>query len=341
MRASPFPREEGQREPMYRPTGYNILGHSRLMADAIRTDAYAQALRRSIRPGCTVLDIGAGAGIFALLACQYGAGRVFAVETDNAIWLARELAATNGFAGRITFIQELATAITLPQRADVIVQDVHGLLPLYQHLVPTLIDARTRHLAPEGVLIPAQDTIWLAPVEAPGLYRHHAGPWDQRLYGLDWQPALEMALNAPAKGRVQPEQMLAQPQLWTVLDYMTIAGPDVAGDLQFVIQRGGTVHGLIAWFDSLLVEDVRFSNAPWESEMVYGQTFLPWRRPVEVTTGDRVAVTLQASLTGHDYVWTWSTRVWTQGQPGRLRASFEQSSYFAVPRPPLIDRAVP
>lgn len=326
---------------MYQPTTYNILGHGRLIADTIRTNAYAQALRRSIRPGCTVLDIGAGAGIFTLLACQYGAGRVFAVEADNTVWLAQELAAANGLADRITFFQGLSTAVTLPQRADVIVQDIRGLLPLYQHLVPTLIDARARHLAPGGVLIPAQDTIWLAPVEASALYRQHAGPWDEQPYGLTWQPALEMALSVPSKGRGQPEQLLAQPQPWAVLDYMTIADPDVAGDLRFTAQRDGVIHGLMAWFDSLLADDVHLSNAPWEPETVYGQTFLPWRQPVAVAAGDQVAVSVQAKLVGRDYLWTWSTRVWDQGQPGRLRASFEQSSYFAVPRPPLVDTAAP
>ena len=46
-----------------------------------------------IRPGCVVLDIGTGAGIWALLACKFGARKVYAVDKNPAIGLAHELAA--------------------------------------------------------------------------------------------------------------------------------------------------------------------------------------------------------------------------------------------------------
>ncbi len=315
-----------------RPTTYNILGYGRMIADTVRTDAYARALRQTVRPGYTVLDIGAGPGIFTLLACQAGADHVYAVEPDDSILLAQELAAVNGYADRITFIQDVSTAVTLPQRVDVVVQDIHGLLPLYQHYLPALIDARARHLAPGGAMIPRRETIWLAPVEAPDLYRQYAGPWDERPYGLNWQPAQEMALNAHGKGRVAPEQLLAAAQPWAMLDYLAVADPNVAGAVQFTVQRAGVAHGLIAWFDAELADGVGFSNAPGRPELIFGQTFFPWREPAVLAPGDVVLSTVQAILAGHDYLWTWSTRILDQGRPGRLKASFEQSTYFAAPR---------
>ncbi|MEZ5577324.1 MAG: hypothetical protein R3F44_17540 [Candidatus Competibacteraceae bacterium] len=45
---------------------------------------------------------------FFLLACQLGAGRVYAVEPDNAIEVARTSAAANVFSDRITFHQMLS-----------------------------------------------------------------------------------------------------------------------------------------------------------------------------------------------------------------------------------------
>jgi hypothetical protein len=60
----------------------------------------------------------------------------------------------NGYADRITFHQTLSSAITLPQPADVIVSDLRGVLPLMQHHIPAIVDARQRLLAPGGVLIP-------------------------------------------------------------------------------------------------------------------------------------------------------------------------------------------
>ncbi|MCS6845016.1 MAG: 50S ribosomal protein L11 methyltransferase [Caldilineales bacterium] len=311
----------------YRPAGYTILGYGRMVADRVRTDAYAEALRRAVRPGCTVLDIGTGPGIFALLACQAGAGHVYAVDPNPSIRLAQELALANGFADRITFLQDLSTNVTLPQRADVIVQDLHGLLPLFQRYIPTLMDARERHLAPGGVLIPRRETLWLAPVEAPQVYRQYAGPWDESPYGLDWGPAREVGLNAIGKAQVQPEQLVAPPQPWATLDYLTIASPDVVGDVQFAVQRPAVVHGLAAWFDAELVDGVGFSAAPGRPETIYGHTFFPWRQPTAVEPGDLIVATVQATLGGHDYLWTWSVRVLDQRR--RVKTCYEHSTFFA------------
>lgn len=140
------------------PTTYSIFDYGGMIANHVRTNAYAQALRQAIKPGGVVLDIGTGSGFFALLACQFGARQVIAIEPADAIQVARQIAAANGYAEKIMFIQDLSTRVTLPERADVIISDLRGALPLYQHHIPTIVDARQRLLAPSGVLIPQRDS---------------------------------------------------------------------------------------------------------------------------------------------------------------------------------------
>jgi|SRR5438105_12126415 len=82
-----------------------------MVGDGVRSDAYARALRECIRPNSIVLDIGTGVGIWALLACQFGARRVYAIEPNDVIQVAREIAAANGYADRIEFIQDISTRI--------------------------------------------------------------------------------------------------------------------------------------------------------------------------------------------------------------------------------------
>ncbi len=121
---------------------YSVAVYGEMMGDAVRMRAYAQALREAVRPGSVVLDIGTGTGIFAMLAARFGARRVYAIEPADAIQVARDIAAANGCADRIEFIQGLSTEVSLPERADVIVSDLRGVLPLYQRHLPSIVDAR-------------------------------------------------------------------------------------------------------------------------------------------------------------------------------------------------------
>src|SRR5687767_7733786 len=111
---------------------YNISNYGSMIADTVRMNAYAEALRRAVKPGGIVLDIGTGTGIFALLACQFGAQRVYALEPNENIQVAKLLAKDNGFSDRIEFIRDVSTNITLSEKADVIISDLRGMLPLYE-----------------------------------------------------------------------------------------------------------------------------------------------------------------------------------------------------------------
>src|SRR5437762_9207679 len=111
---------------------YDILAFGKLITDEIRTGSYAKALQAVLSRDSVVIDIGAGSGILSLLACQYGVRRVYAIETGDAIGVAKETAIANGFGDRIVFIQSDSTQATLPEKAHVIVSDLHGILPFFR-----------------------------------------------------------------------------------------------------------------------------------------------------------------------------------------------------------------
>src|SRR4051794_24565464 len=102
-------------------TIYRVSSYGEMIKDRVRTDAYARALQQAVKPGSVVLDIGTGTGIFSLLACKFGASKVYAVDPADAIELGRRSAAQNGFGDRITFLQDVSTSIDLPELADVVV----------------------------------------------------------------------------------------------------------------------------------------------------------------------------------------------------------------------------
>ena len=302
-----------------------------MIADSVRTDAYARALREAVRPGSVVLDIGTGTGIFAMLACKFGARRVYAIEPDDSIQLAREIAAANGYADRIEFIQDYSTAVSLPERADVVVSDLHGLLPLMQHHIPTIIDARERLLKPGGVLIPREDRLWASVAEDAESFERLSAPWLSDAYGFDMSAGWRYVSSTWRKRKVTPEQLLVEPKHWATLDYAKIEEPNIAADLSWEVARDGTAHGIVLWFDATLGDGVAFSNAPGLPELIYGRSFFFLPRPVALTKGDSISLRLRANLVGGDYVWRWETQVLGQGGAGPVKADFKQSSLGSAP----------
>ena len=149
---------------------YTLQGYGDMIADKVRMDVFSRAIRQIVKPGFVFLEIGTGPGIFAILACQVGASRVFAIEASDVIQVAREIAIANGCADRIEFFEDLSTRVALPARADAVFSDLRGVLPLLGHHIPSIIDARNRFLKPGGVFCPRKDTIWMALVETPKIY---------------------------------------------------------------------------------------------------------------------------------------------------------------------------
>jgi protein arginine N-methyltransferase 1 len=303
---------------------YSVHSYGGMLADALRIDAYVAALRRAVRPGSVVLDLGSGPGMFALLACQLGARRVYAVEPDDVIQLGREAAMANGFADRIEFFQKLSTEITLPEPADVIVSDLRGVLPWFQQHIPSIKDARKRLLAPGGVLIPRRDTLWAAVIEAPDQYEEIVGPWKKLPAGI------RVVTNTWRKARVAKNQLLTESSCWASLDYHEIESPNIHAEISWVATRRGTAHGVAVWFDSELIEGIGFSNHPNEPELIYGNALFPFSHPVEVNEGDRIALCLNADLVGDDYIWRWDTDLVS----GEVVTRFKQSTFFGVPLSP-------
>lgn len=293
--------------------------------------AYEEALRHAITPGCTVLDIGTGIGIHALLACRLGARRVFAVEPDDAIHLARDLAARNGYSDRIEFFQGLSTNIVMPQRADVIISDLRGVLPFCGHHIPAIMDARRRHLAGNGRMISARDTLWAAVVESPEWYRDYEAPWNGVTQSFDLETARVMATSSWCKARFKEDELLVVPSQWATLDYNTIEVSDARADIAWSVQRAGTAHGIAVWFDAVVAPGVEFSNAPGRPKAIYGSGFFPLSRPVSLDLGDTVRLSLRAHLIGDDYVWIWNTAVHEADNPDRIKAYFRQSTLQGTP----------
>jgi protein arginine N-methyltransferase 1 len=299
-----------------------------MIYDTRRVEAYQRALQLAVSPDSVVVDIGTGLGIFAFLASQAGARKVYAIEPCEVIAVARELAQINGCLERIEFIENISSRVTLPELADVIVSDLGGAIPLYAGHLASIMDARKRLLKPQGLLIPKRDTLWVGVVNAAAFYDKIV-PSTDRALGLDMRVAWNMAANISCNKSFT--DLVTIPQRIAVLDYSEVEDPSVHKQITWQVRRAGIGHGIGVWFDRVLVDGVHFSTAPGEPEMVYGRLFLPWPKSVELGENDTIRLDLRSDFRCNDYIWSWNTTVSSKTHE---KHRFKQSTFYGEPRSP-------
>ncbi len=275
---------------------YTVDSFGRMIADPARSTAYAEALRRCVRPGDVVVDLGAGTGAFSLLACRLGAGRVYAIESNPAIAIARESAAVNGFLDRMVLVEMMSTSVELPERADVLISDLRGTLPLHEGHLASIIDARTRFLRPGGTQIPIADELWIAPVFDPIAHGELTDPWSA--FGLDMSAAIPYAVNTLQRRSISQDDVVAEPKQWATIDYRTVEHPSVAGSAVWNFERPVEIDGLGLWFKAFIMDDLSYSTSPFEPSTVYGMVYAPLADRMSIGAGDSLRVRVRGGPGG-------------------------------------------
>ena len=169
-----------------------------------------------------VVEIGTGLGTFAAFAARAGAARVYAIEADRVIDLAREVAAAAGLLDRVTFLEGYSTAVALPETADVLIYEDFSPLFFDTDIAKILSDARGRFLKPDSRVLPRVASVRLAVVENEQDYPEMLEPLVDEgscPFGLDPSSLREVVLNAPAYQELQPGQLLAEPSLIHGIDF--------------------------------------------------------------------------------------------------------------------------
>jgi protein arginine N-methyltransferase 1 len=292
---------------------YRVGDYLWMLADRARVEAYAGAIRSLVKPGDRVLELGTGVGFFSVLGIRAGAAHVDAVDTNPAVHLGPRVAAANGCADHIAFHAGDARSLALPAAADVLLADLRGPTPFCAGSIETFIDARRRLLRPGGTVIAMRDTLYAAPARSPLAFRRDVVAPLQR-NDVSLEPVARVVYDAPQRGRVAADDLLAPAASWLTLDYRTVDTTEHGGGASWEFGRPVTISGLAVWFDSDLGGGFGFSTAPGNETSVYGQLFLPFRKVVDLAPGDSLRIRIDLHLAGHDYVWVW--RAWTRS-PGQ------------------------
>ncbi len=148
-----------------------------------RNVAYDAAIRQAVAASphsCTVLDIGTGTGLLALMAVRTGAEGVLAVEMNSALCsvAAETLGVTE--TGRCALLHAHSESVDtehLPrgERVDIIVTELVDSGLLGERILPVLWDARKRLLKPGGICIPTRAIVHVCLIESAVIRRRARG----------------------------------------------------------------------------------------------------------------------------------------------------------------------
>jgi hypothetical protein len=284
--------------------------HRLYLRDRHRVDAFARAIRATVRPGDRVIDLGSGTGVLGLLACRAGAGRVYAIESTGIVGLASHVRDANGFQDRMVFIKGHSTSVALPERADVIVSDQIGRFGFEAGILQYFDDARRRLLVPDARFVPSAIELLVAPVESAAMYARIEF-WDSRPADFDFHSVRHPAANTVYPARFVPENLLGPPATGVRLNPATAGTGRVAFAVTLPIDRSGMLHGLGGWFNAELAPGVAggsMSNSPLDAARIRRrQAFLPIGRSIPVTVGDAVDVRIQ--ILPEQMIVAWDVRV--------------------------------
>jgi len=79
---------------------------------------------------------------------------------------AREIVEVNGMSEKITLIQGKMEEVELPyDKVDIIISEWMGYFLLYESMLDTVLYARDKYLAPNGLIFPDKATIFMAGIE--------------------------------------------------------------------------------------------------------------------------------------------------------------------------------
>ena len=274
--------------------------------------AYGEAIAAAVRPGDVVLDLGCGSGILSLMAARAGARKVYAVDRAAILDDARETARRNRLDGRIEFIASTFDDLVLPERADLVVHELIGSRFWDEGLLSAVAQARQRHLAPGGRLLPFRIDVFVAPTRYLSELERSLAFWRKKHHGFDLGVFGRLALEQDVGEALVPDtialrdagSLLAPPRRVLSLDLRRASGLPERVEATFHLARGPRVTGLCAFLRVHLDRRRSFSTGPDRTGTHWGQVFLPAFEPLAAGRGARLRVSLSMAERARDWRWT-------------------------------------
>lgn len=181
-------------------------------------------------------------------------------------------------------IEEVSLPVT---QVDIIVSEWMGYCLLYEAMLDSVLWARDRYLAPDGLMIPSHITLRMAPLADPDYIADHITYW-QSVYGFKMTSMLANIYDEVVVRDVKSSALAADSQPFLELPLHSIQKEDLTFSrrpVTFQLKEDiVSLDGFVIWFDTFLLPS-RERKAPLNEKAEAWKYSCPANDGLAFTTG--------------------------------------------------------
>lgn len=250
--------------------------HYQMLDQQVRIGGFEAAIAYAVKPGMTVLELGAGSGVLSFFAARAGASKVYSVERlPHVAAAAAKFIVANGFGDRVEIVNADASTYLPPEPVDIVICEMLHTGMLREKQLTVIESFKQRYLkrfgGPLPRFLPEAAVLAVQPAMTDYEFHGYVAP----------VPLFVDSNNAHRTNN------LAMPVLYGAFEYANAYPTRFTIDQTIVMERRGTLNSLRFITKNLLalVED-EGRSIDWDMQ----DLVIPLAKPIEVDTGDVVRI---------------------------------------------------
>ncbi|ODM89693.1 Protein arginine N-methyltransferase 1 [Orchesella cincta] len=269
--------------------------HEEMLKDEVRTMTYRNSMyyNKHLFKDKIVLDVGCGTGILSMFAAKAGAKKVIGIECSNIAQHATTIVESNGFGNVITIIKGKVEEVDLPvPKVDIIISEWMGYCLFYESMLETVLYARDKWLAPNGMLFPDKCSLYITAIE-DRQYKDDKIHWWDDVYGFDMSCLRKVAIREPLVDVVDQKMVVSNHCQLLEVDLNTLRKEDLNFSVPFQLhsRRDDYIHAVVTFFTvefSKCHKRTWFSTAPeapythWKQTVFYLNDYATIKKGEEI-----------------------------------------------------------
>lgn len=299
----------------------NLYEHEKMLADTVRMDTYQKAIKKHIREGHRVVDLGTGSGILSMFASQCKPEVIYAIDHSDFIEVAQKAARENG-AEAIQFRKVNSRTFDSLEKLDVLLHEQIGDDLFDENMIENILDLKRRVLKKDGIVLPGRFELFLEPIS---LHPDFRVPyvWEKPYNGFDFGFLKDTELSKKYMKRGYNQRFL---EPYSVENLMCTPVPVMEIDLnkdeqnemnerrmvqKKTIIQSGQMDGVCLYFNIIFDDEISFDTSPMHKKTSWSNRV--FRTPAMDCSVDDV-ITLTVEMPSPLIADTWRVTVEKQAE---------------------------